>query len=196
MKRLGVVTVGFSSVLVTLLLGWPSTLRAQQPVQRPTPFVSDSLEIPPLTTREAAARADRIVLLKSKKVEVRQDVRGNIFTYTTFELLDTIKGTQNGNGVTLRLLGGRIGDVEVSSPLTRTFTPGDKFVLFLGKDNRDGYPTIIPQAIFAVRTTRGVDVNEPAPTGLPLFHAKGNRPYGPRAGTIPLEDLLFSLRAQ
>lgn len=156
-------------------------------------FMSDTLEVLPLTTLEAGNLSQRIVLLKSKSSEVRKGIGGNIFTYTTFEVLQAIKGQPTGTELTLRMFGGRIGDVEVHSPITISFTLGDKFVLFLGKDNSEGYPTIIPQAIFAVRNSGGIEVVEPTPNRLPLFHAQGGQAYSGVPGNVPLDDFLFSL---
>src|SRR5262249_55075240 len=157
-------------------------------------FAGDTLDVVPLTTLQQVQKSARIVLARSKQIEVREGTGGNIFTYTTFQVVETLKGPAAGHEITLRLLGGRIGNVEVSSPVNLTFTVGDRFVLFLGRDNADGYPTIMPQAIYAVRTFNGAAVIEPRPAGLPLFHAQGGSAYSPAATHVALDDFLFSLK--
>jgi hypothetical protein len=155
-------------------------------------FVGDTLEVVRLTTLQAAQRANRVLYVQSTANEVKRGVGGNIFTYTTFKVIKPIKG-QAGSQIQLRLLGGRIDNEVVPGPLELDFTPGDRFVLFFGKDNAEGYPTLIPQAVYAVKTQDGVDVVDPSPTGLQFFHARDARPYSGSPAVAPLEDFMFSL---
>ena len=52
----------------------------------------------------------------------------------------------------LQVIGGRIGDVVVDSPV-RAFAGPHRYILFLGPDGPVG-PTIFPQAVFAVEHRR------------------------------------------
>ncbi len=157
-------------------------------------YVGDSLDVVPLTTLQAWQAANRVVYVQSKGSEVKPGPGGNLFTYTTFRVLDALKGAAESD-LQMRIFGGRLGDVSVSSLVDIDFTAGDKFILFLGENNRDGYPTIIPQALFAVKVLDGVEVVEPSPTGLQLYHARGGRAYS-EAGArhVSGADFLFSLR--
>lgn len=147
-----------------------------------------------LTTLEAANLSARISLARCLAVEVREGPGGNIFTFSEFEVLQMAKGSLPAH-FTLRLLGGRLGNVEVDAPYLPRFTPGEEVVLFLGRDNADGYPTIFPQGVFAIRThpMSGEKVVVPSPTGLSLFHVRDNTPYPVPPKYTPLEDFLFSL---
>ena len=155
-------------------------------------FVADTLEVVRLTTLQAMQRADRVLYVQSTGSNVARGVGGNIFTYTTFQVIRAIKG-QAGAQIKVRLLGGRIDNEVIPGLLTLDFTPGDRFVLFFGKDNAEGYPTLIPQAVYAVKTQDGVDVVDPSPTGLQFFHARDARPYSGSPAAAPLEDFMFSL---
>lgn len=160
--------------------------------QAPTQEGGDLRE---MMTLDVAKLSDRIVLAKCRAVDVREVAAGNIFTFSEFDVLQNVKGKSNKDNFTVRLIGGRIGDVEITSPLNIEFKPGDKYVLFLGKENKDGYPTISPQAVFHVRTNP-VDRSEivvPNPTGLPLYRAKDKQRYSDSPENLPLEDFLFSL---
>ena len=155
-------------------------------------FVSDALEVVPLTTAQALARADRVLYVRATGNEVKRGIGNNIFTYSKFSLIQAIKGTA-ASEVTLRLLGGRIGNDVIVGPLNVEFAVGDRFVLFLGKDNAEGYPMLIPQAIYAVKSLDGVDVVDPSPTGIALYHARDQRAYSGPAAHPPVEDFIYSL---
>lgn len=156
---------------------------------------SVATELGSLTTLDEAKLSTRIVLSKCTAVEVRELAGGNIFTFSEFETLRMVKGNLPSTHFTLRLLGGRIGDVEIDAPFTPKFTPGEEVVLFLGPDNVDGYPTISFTGIFKVRTNpvNGKKVVVPTPTGLTLFHTSDNTAYSDSPKLLPLEDFLFSL---
>lgn len=156
-------------------------------------FVSDALEVVPMTTAQALARADRVLYVRSAGNEVKRGIGGNIFTYSKFSVIQAIKGTAP-SAVTLRLLGGRIGNDAVTGPLNIEFASGDRYVLFLGKDNAEGYPMLMPQAIYAVKSLDGVDVVDPGPTGIALYHAKDQRAYSGPAANPPIEDFIYSLQ--
>lgn len=71
-------------------------------------------------------------------MDVREVAGGNIFTFSEFEVLENVKGNSDKNSFTLRLLGGRVGNVQITSPIDMNFNPGEKYVLFLGVENADG----------------------------------------------------------
>lgn len=95
----------------------------------------------------------------------------------------------------LRLLGGTIGDTTVSLGIEPELAVGHEYVLMLGKENNDGYPTVNPGAIFAVRTVpkTGRKVVVPCSTGLPMYEKATGRQLGPTANWCYLDDFIFSL---
>jgi|SRR3972149_604210 len=148
-----------------------------------------------LTTLEVARLSSRIVFAKCRSSDVREVTGGNIFTFSEFDVFQTVKGSFPKDRFILRLLGGRIGNVEVDAPFTPRFTPGKEVVLFLGRDNADGYPTIFPQGVFEVCTKPKTEekIVVPNPTDIPLFHARDNTAYSTLPKFTPLEDFLFSI---
>ena len=150
------------------------------------------------TTLEVARLSRRAVLARCRSVDVREALGGNIFTFYEFDALETLKGEEVAGGFTLRVLGGRLGDSEVTSALNVEFVPGQKYVLFLGRENSGGYPTIASQAIFQVRVSP-LDKSEvvfPSPTGMPLYNARDGRRYSDTPDLLSLEDFLYSIRKQ
>ena len=152
-------------------------------------------DVRPLTTLQVFNLSTRVVLAKCRSIEVRQVTGGNIFTFLEFEIIDVIKGPSD-KVLTLRLLGGRVGDTEISSSNIPSFKTGEEVVLFLGRENTDGYPTVFPQGVFRVRTnsTSNTKIVVPRPTGLRLFNAQDDKPYSTPPAPLPLQDFLLSLR--
>jgi hypothetical protein len=152
-------------------------------------------DVQPLTTQQVFKLSARIVFAKCRNVTVRKEAGGNIFTFSEFDVISVIKGP-NDTEFSLRLLGGRIGDTEISSSNIPSFKVGEEVVLFLGRDNKDGYPTVFPQGVFRVRTNPASNqrVVLPRPNGLQLFNSQDDKPYSTPPDPLPLQDFLVSLR--
>jgi len=150
------------------------------------------------TTLEVAKLSRRAVLARCRSVDVREVSGGNIFTFYEFDALETLKGEEVAGGFTLRILGGRVGNSEVTPALNVEFVPGQKYVLFLGGENAEGYPTIASQSIFQVRVSPldRSEVVTPSPTGLRLYNARDGRKYAETPDLLSLEDFLYSIRKQ
>jgi len=148
-----------------------------------------------MTTLEVAKSSKRTVLARCRSVAVREVAGGNIYTFYEFDVLRDLKDATGEGTLTLRLLGGRVGNSEITPVLDIQFVPERKYVLFLGRENAAGYPTIAGQSIFQVRTNP-LDQGEivvPSPTGLKLYRAKDGQRYSDAPELLPLEDFLFSI---
>ena len=156
---------------------------------------SSTLEAVQGTTKEYLDTAQSVVLVKCVDRRVDYGPGGNIFTFYTFETEESVKGLQKPR-FALRLLGGTIGDTTITFPLDREFEVGKEYVLMLGADNAEGYPTINPLAIFAVRTEpdSGRKVVVPAGDGLPLYEKATGRQLQGTPGWCFLDDFIFSLK--
>jgi len=148
------------------------------------------------TTKEVLNLSRRAVLARCRSVDVREAAGGNIFTFYEFDVLETLKGGEGSDSITLRILGGRVGNSEVTPVLNVEFVPRQKYVLFLGRENAEGYPTIASQSVFQVRVSpldKG-EVVTPSPTGLTLYNARDGRKYMDTPDLLSLEDFLYSIR--
>ena len=90
----------------------------------------------------------QIVMIKcrSSKARMVPNLGDNIFTFTEFDVLKVLKGNNVGDKITLRLAGGRVGNIiDDIEPAMPRFIPGEETVLLLGEKNMDGYPTFIFQ---------------------------------------------------
>jgi hypothetical protein len=101
-------------------------------------------DLVPLTTEQAASKADRIVVATSRGSTVIEGMPGTPFTRTTFDTERVLKGRLNHRFV-IQTIGGRLGNVVVDSPVP-AFVPRHRYLLFLGPDGPAG-PTIFPQAV-------------------------------------------------
>jgi hypothetical protein len=153
------------------------------PRSQQAPDAQRTQDLVPLTTAQAARRADRIALVVSRGSRVVEGAPGTPFTRTTFAVEDVLKGDLPRK-VVVQVIGGRLGDTVVSSPV-RAFARSSRYILFLGPDGRVG-PTIFPQAVLDVKRSAGADLVQPAPRGIRLRGARSSKPR--------LRDVLFSLR--
>lgn len=172
----------------------PRTLQeAEQRFQR---RLGGATEQRSATTQEAIDLSKWIVLVRAKSTEVRELADKNIFTFSEFEVLESVKGKFPDRTLTLRILGGKLGDVEVTKPFDMDFVPARKYILFLGEKNTFGYPTISPQDIYTVLTDAHADSEfiSPVPNDLPLYEAKSRKRYENRSQRLPLDDFLYSVR--
>jgi hypothetical protein len=116
------------------------------PVEQQAPDVERVQDLVPLTTAQAARRADRIALVVSRGSRVVEGAPGTPFTRTRFAVQEVLKGELPREFV-LQVIGGRLGDRIVPS-LVPAFAPSRQYLLFLGPDGPAG-PTIFPQAVFS-----------------------------------------------
>jgi hypothetical protein len=155
---------------------------------------SSIMDIVPSTTKSYLDRADTVVLVKCVENRVEYGPGGNIFTFYAFETAVTIKGSAKPR-FQIRLLGGTIGDVTISLAMEPDLTVGVEYVLMLGKENADGYPTLYLGAVFTIRTVpeTGRKVVVPCSDGLPLYEKATGRRMQPGIDWCFLDDFIFSL---
>ena len=113
----------------------------------PAPDAERTQDLVPLTTAQAARRAERIALVVARGSRVVEGAPGTPFTRTTFAVEDVLKG-RLPREIVLQVIGGRLGDRVVTS-LVPAFPRSSRYVLFLGPDGPVG-PTIFPQAVLDV----------------------------------------------
>ena len=144
-----------------------------------------------MTTHQAAEKARAVVNARVLGVDVR-DVGGNIFTFVDFQVLSVAKGDVSQR-FTYRMLGGRLGNVEIASNEEMPkFAVGDEVVLFFGREVSDGYPTILVSQVYRIVNRGGIKYVTPSPTGFAASDLRG----GPVNASSPtrLDDLLNAIR--
>ena len=109
-------------------------------------------DLVPLTTAQAARRADRIAVVQARGSRVVEGAPGTPFTRSTFAVQHVLKGTLPPTFV-VQVIGGRLGDHVVPS-IVPPFVQARQYVLFLGPDGPAG-PTLFPQSTIEVGGVRG-----------------------------------------
>ena len=95
------------------------------------------------TTLDTAKRSENIIVARCISSESSWNNEGTlIFTYVTFQSEDTVKGEDTKEEITLRLIGGKVGDRILSAPDMPKFNEDEEVILFLGSKNKAGYPTL------------------------------------------------------
>ncbi|MBA4284370.1 MAG: hypothetical protein C0434_02415 [Xanthomonadaceae bacterium] len=145
------------TVLLSVLLGAPLQTRA--------------LDLVPLTVDQLIDRSPRIVIATCAATETRpvQAYGGNPFTFSRFDKVETLAGNLSGS-FEVRLFGGRLGNTRIWEDGLPTFTPGTRYLLFLGPSNKDGFPLLKPQGVFEVLHAQG----EPPAERLRATLGQGN----------------------
>jgi len=132
--------VGLAAVLATIAIAGCGSAQRGSPAPNP----ERTQDLVPLTTEQAASKADRIVVATSRGSTVIEGMPGTPFTRTTFVTERVLKGRLEDRFV-IQTIGGRLGNVVVDSPVP-AFVPQHRYLLFLGPDGPAG-PTIFPQAV-------------------------------------------------
>ena len=126
------------------------------------------------------------------------------FTYVTFEVEDTVKGTARDRQLTLRFAGGDLGETVFEVAGIPRFAPGDRHLLFVEGNGKHGCPLVgwgrgkldlvahpLTGETIVVdsdgRSVVGIDGREWLPGGLAVA-ADGTFKAAPAAGMVVLEQ--------
>ncbi len=157
---------------------------------------SEALKELNISTPDLARSSTDIVIAKCISSEARVDEKtGLIFTYTTFEIDESLKG-KYGDELILRIVGGTVGDRTVSSPFLPLFEDNEEVVLFLGPKNTDGYPVLksLNKGIIRVSTeSSGSKIVSSSVSDLPLYNSRTDQRLQ-NANKINLDDFIYSIQ--
>jgi len=149
---------------------------------------------------DVAKRSEAIVVARCISSESRWNDEGTlIFTYVTFEIQDTIKGKDPKDKLTLKLIGGQVGDVIQTVPDLPAFNEEGEVMLFLGPINKDGYPTLASMKNGALQIQTDIKTGQKIVTtptsGLEIYREDTEREISSQeAEGVLLEDMIYSLR--
>jgi hypothetical protein len=150
------------------------------------------------TTLDIAKRSENIVVAKCISSESKWNEQGSlIYTYITFQVEDNVEGESTEN-LTLRFLGGRVGDTVQTVPDMPQFSENEEVLLFLGPENKSGYHTLssIENGVLRIRTDSGTGdkiIITPT-TGLQIYKTNTDKPIpSPHSNGVLLEDFSYSL---
>jgi hypothetical protein len=152
------------------------------------------------STLDIARSSDNIVVAKCIAAESKWNEQGSlIYTYITFQVQDNVKGETNEENLTLRFLGGRVGDTVQSVPDMPQFSENEEVLLFLGPKNRSGYQTLssIQNGVLRIKTDSesGKRLIITPTTGIQLYKRNTDEAMStPYSNGVLLEDFNYSLK--
>lgn len=151
-----------------------------------------------MSLRDLAKRSEAIALARVEDETARYD-GGEIFTYITLRVLDPVKGPKADDMITIRQLGGTVGDRASIVPGTPSFKRGEEVVVFLTKNDAAGYPWVmgLQQGKYTVSTDEnGRKSVRNELEGLTLVAPGGKPSEAEAAKAQPLQAFLDGLRTQ
>lgn len=115
------------------------------------PLAISATTLARLSLDDLAAAAEAVARVRCAGAEARWE-NGSIWTVTTFEVLETMKGNLAAE-ITVRLPGGRAGHLTATVDGAPRFLPGEEVVMFL-ESSRTGEFTIAGWAEGTFRISR------------------------------------------
>jgi hypothetical protein len=156
---------------------------------------------PAWSIEELAAFSSLVIRGQVRGVTTQWDPAVNgLYTYTTIDVAETLKGDLSTSTIVIKTLGGRLADIELKVDGQPTFQSGDEVVVFLEVRPRDNtlYPTGLWQGVWrtnrdaqgqlvAERTRPGGNIVDRASLAVVQATASASRPSPAAFVTAPPE---------
>lgn len=158
-----------------------------------------------MSLRDLAKNSDSIVLARVEDESARYDANKEIYTYITLRVLDPVKGMKAEHGkkatahemITIRQIGGVVGNIASIVPGMPKFTKGEEVVVFLSKKDAGGYPWVmgLQQGKYSVSTDdNGIKHVRNELEDLGLMNSDGSLSSGKSGAPMPLQAFLDGIR--
>lgn len=129
-----------------------------------------------LSLKELTKNSDSIVMGRVDSAVSSWDAaHKEIYTYYTLSVLQPVKGSRAGATITLRQLGGAVGNIASVVPGMPSFKKGEEVVLFLTQKDAAGYPWVmgLQQGKYSVVDQGGVKMVRNDLAGTELLAPNG-----------------------
>jgi hypothetical protein len=151
-----------------------------------------------LSLKDLAKNSASIVRAKVEDLVARYDTNKEIYTYITLRVLEPVKGSNKDEVLTIRQLGGTVGNIASIVPGTPTFKKGEEVVVFLSRNDVAGYPWVmgLQQGKFSVsQDESGMKKVRNELGGLRLMDPNGSALDGAKfTPDMPLQSFLDGIR--
>lgn len=140
-----------------------------------------------LSLQELVARADHVVLATAASAHAQRDARNRIVTDYALRVSEVMKGDAAiGSTLTMRSLGGVLGDLGMRVEGEPHLTTGERYVVFLGRTSSGLLrPVGMSQGVFPVRGAGGAATVLPGGGGLSLVQRVQGGQLVPAPGALP-----------
>jgi hypothetical protein len=95
------------------------------------PFYANATSVREVSMNEMLQKSQFVFEGRVTAVESKENIQKRIHTYITFEIMDIIKGAYNSNIITLRFLGGTVGNVTLAVSDMRLPQEGEHGIYFV-----------------------------------------------------------------
>src|SRR5947209_4489421 len=96
-----------------------------------------------VTLQELTKKSDSIVMARVDDATASWDANHKeIYSYYTLHILQPVKGRKGETTITLRQIGGTVGNIASVVPGMPSFKKGEEVVLFLTQKDAAGYPWV------------------------------------------------------
>jgi len=151
-----------------------------------------------LTLQDLAKKSDSIVMARVDDAVASWDAgHKEIYTFITLNVLQPVKGNQGATTITLRQLGGTVGNIASVVPGMPSFRKGEEVVVFLTQKDAAGYPWVmgLEQGKYTVTTGKnGVKMVRNDLAGTELLSVNGKHVDSTTAPDQPLNAFLDGIK--
>lgn len=151
-----------------------------------------------LSLQELTKRSDSIVMARVDDAVASWDAgHKEIYTYITLSILQPVKGDKGATTITLRQLGGTVGNIASVVPGMPSFKKGEEVVVFLTQKDTAGYPWVmgLEQGKYTVSTAKnGVKMVRNDLAGTELLSTNGKHVESTTAPDMPLNAFIDGLK--
>jgi hypothetical protein len=171
--------------------------------------LANATTVQKFTVSDLAKKSETIVLARVEDESARMEEGSKeIYTYVTLRVLDGVKGSKaNGNAkksntdelITIRQLGGTVGNLISVVPGMPTFRKGEEVVVFLSAKDKAGYPWVmgLQQGKYTVTTNDdGFKQVRNDVDGLTTVDQNGTKLEAKGAAQQPLASFLDGIKTQ
>jgi len=151
-----------------------------------------------LSLLELTKKSDSIVMARVDDAVSSWDAaHKEIYTYITLNVLQPMKGNKGATTITLRQLGGTVGNIASVVPGMPSFRKGEEVVVFLTQKDAAGYPWVmgLQQGKYTVTTGKdGVKMVRNDLAGTELLSLNGKHVDSTTAPDQPLNAFIDGIK--
>ncbi len=150
-----------------------------------------------LTLQELTKKATSIVVGKVVDATSSWDAaKKEIYTFYTVSVSQPVKGSKAGETITIRQLGGAVGNIASVVPGMPSFKKGEEVVLFLTQEDAAGYPWVmgLQQGKYSVVDQNGAKVVRNDFSGIEFLTPNGAHVQPTVAPDMPLGAFLDGIK--
>jgi len=151
-----------------------------------------------LTLQELTKKSESIVMARVDDAVSSWDAaHKEIYTYFTLSVLQPVKGSKGTTTITLRQIGGTVGNIASVVPGMPSFRKGEEVVVFLTQKDAAGYPWVmgLQQGKYSVMTAKnGVKMVRNDLAGTEFLAKSGGHVEATTAPDMPLNAFLDGIK--